>query len=195
MRELHDPIHIGIEYSADQTLQNVVLGTTRDLLVGQSFVTTVGFPQIALCKTRFQFPCGVVNPTPETAQHVLEALGIPPEPITAPLRRGQTGNPVPSSYPRLLTLDRDDQAVTDARRRRSTRPYVCRPSSTQDKDEYPPASVVENFSSAHIKCINYRDNRRAGNSMGTQYNAYSTTSTGSGVKLPDGTTIEFVILP
>jgi hypothetical protein len=173
----------------------VVLGTTQDLLVGQSFVTTVGFPQIALCKTRFQFPCGIARLTPETAQHVLEALGMPPEPITAPLRRGQTGNPVPSSYPRLLTLDRDNRAVTDARRRRSTRPYVCPSSSTQDKDEYPMASVVENFSSAHIKCIKREDNQDAGIGYRNQINAYSTTSTGSGVKLEDGTTIEFVILP
>lgn len=179
-------------------------GRRRDIPFGlassQTIAATLGFPQIALCKTRFRFPCrpsGGLSVFPESAQHVLEAQGVPPEPITVPLKPGRSGNPLRTAgYPRLLTVDRP---------RRDRRSYqsvdanylscsVVQPN--QNKDEYPPAVFLENgtedlsipldtrpiykedsrlaryIGSAHVKCISDRDNQQSGNSFGQQLRLY-----------------------
>lgn len=182
------PNTVGIEYRADQVLAKRTTGVQLDLLPGTSYVTSVGFPQIALCLTNFTFPC-TTQTYPESAQHVLEAQGRPPQPITAPLKG--VGNPLRPEYPRLLTIDRDRST---ARRYVSTRSYVCPNSSVIDKDEYPGAVFEENNYSAHIKCISKGDNRGAGNSYGMQINRYRVTPTSQPVKLADNDVIEFVIL-
>ncbi|MEI2578510.1 hypothetical protein [Scytonema sp. PRP1] len=198
-------------------------GNPRDIKYaissGQTITATLGFPQIALCKTRFRFPCrqsGGMSVFPETAQHVLEAQGMPPEPITAPLVPGATGNPYrEDGYPRLLTLDRQRRI---ARGQRSTRSYVCPPQNgiRQDRDEYPPAAFLENGvedtsipidpdnedesirarfrGSAHIKCISSRDNQQSGNSFGQQLASYKEFEAADPYPIENGSTIEFVIL-
>lgn len=185
------PNTVGIEYRADQVLAKRTTGVQLDLLPGASYVTSVGFPQIALCLTNFTFPC-TTRIYPESAQHVLEAQGTPPQPITAAFKG--TGNPLRLEYPRLLTIDRG--ALNDKSRVRryvSTRNYVC-PDKSQDKDEYPGAVFEENNYSAHIKCINLSDNRGSGNSYGMQINKYKVSPTSPPVKLDDKDVIEFVIL-
>ncbi len=152
-------------------------------------------PQIALCKTVVQFPC--VRTFPETAQHVLEAQGVPPEPITAPLLPRRTGNPLRKSYPRLLKLDRstpNDPNKVKNRRGRSTNAYICPPNLGQDKDEYPPAVFAENKGSAHIKCISLSDNRGSGSSFDRQLERYKVSPTSPPVEIANGDSIEFVIL-
>jgi len=160
---------------------------------GQSFITTVGFPQIAFCKTRLRFPC-LTRPYPESSQHALEALGNPPTPITAALRPGQVGNPLRSSYPRLLTIDRDNATT---RRQRSTDPYANCPNrngQSQQRDEYPQAVFLENLGSAHIKCILASDNQGSGSTIGLQLRSYAEVSGGPTYRLDNGDTIEFVVL-
>lgn len=166
-----------------------------DITTGNSFITTVGLPQIALCKTVVQFPCN--GTYPESAQHVLEAQGIPPEPITAPLIPGRTGNKPRARYPRLLRIDRatpNDPNKVDNRRGRSTNAYKCPPNLEQDKDEYPPALFAENLGSAHIKCINSKDNSGSGGSFASQLLRYKVSPTSPPVAIANGDSIEFVIL-
>ena len=175
---------------------------TRDMTVGQSFTTTVGFPQIALCLRIKRFPCLGSGPHTESARHVLDTFQSPPKPITAPLRPGKVGNQPRNFYPRLLTLDRDrrdpnrnNRKFADIRRADSVRAYKCPAGANQDRDEYPPAAVIENFGTAHIKCINGLDNQGAGASLGTQWNYYKIKADGANQpKLDDGDTIEFVVL-
>lgn len=185
------PTTLGIRYEAEQVYDKAAVIERVPLDIGQSFNTTVGYPQIALCQTVLVFPC-TTRPYPESALHVLEALGNPPEPITARVKPRKTGNPLRNRYPRLLTIER---AGRDARRTVSTDPYECPNSRLQDKDEYPPATFGENNGSAHIKCIARGDNRGAGNSFGTQQlNNYKVTDTSRPVRLQNGDVIEFVIL-
>ncbi len=159
---------------------------------------TVGFPQIAICKTQSKFPCrssGGTDLFPETAQHVLEALGIPPTPINTPVLPRKTGNPVRSVYPRFLTLDRRN-AIT--RRGSSINAYQTCPLNanglTQDRDEYPPAVFLENAGNAHIKCISSRDNQQSGNSLRLQYTKYYETESSAPYSIDNGKTIELVVL-
>ncbi|OKH23924.1 hypothetical protein [Chroogloeocystis siderophila] len=186
-------------------------GNRRDIQFaitsGQTIGTTVGFPQIALCRTRFRFPCVAsrsLSVFPESAQHVLEAQGIPPQPIVAPLRPGRTGNPLRRSYPRLLTVDRPNSTT---RRNQSIAAYrTCPPKpngTTQDRDEYPPAVFLENgvpnnsgvyVGSAHIKCIASRDNQLSGSSFGSQLNFYRERPNATPYAIDNQDTIEFVIL-
>jgi hypothetical protein len=121
------------QVAAAQTVENAIRGNCLGLSAGQQFVTTFGFPQIAFCLTNpIRFPC-TTQAYPESAQHILEAKGIPPQPITAPLKAGQTGNPVPpNGYPRLLTIDRPGSTT---RRTASTSAYVC--PTGQQRDEFP----------------------------------------------------------
>jgi hypothetical protein len=189
------PLTLGILYAADQVVEKQTYAKSIALKVGETFPTTVGFPQIALCQYVQRFPCRGSGPHYESALHVLEAQGLPPEPITAPLIPGGTGNPLRPSYPRLLTLERDNKAVVDKRRRDSTRAYQCSDPITQDRDEYPPASVKENEGTAHIKCINGRDNSGAGSSMANQWNSYRITEGGPiQPRINDQEMIEFVVL-
>lgn len=183
-----------IEYSADQTLNGQTFGGVLELNPGQSFVTVVGFPQIAICRTRLRFPC-LTRIYPESSQHVLEAIGNPPEPIRAALKPGRTGNPLRARYPRLLTIDRGANA--DARRIQSTAPYAACPrrnGKSQQRDEYPPAVFLENLGSAHIKCILGSDNQGSGSTVGIQIGAYAEASGGPVYRLEGGDTIEFIVL-
>lgn len=193
---LLSPNTVGIEYTAAQVLEKQPMTRVVDITIGNSFITTVGLPQIALCKTVVQFPCTKTHP--ESAQHVLEAQGIPPEPITAPLIPGRTGNPLRERYPRLLTIDRatpNDIKKVDNRRTRSTNAYQCLNPRIQDKDEYPPALFAENLGSAHIKCISRSDNRGSGSSFVNQLIRYKVSPTSPPVVIANGDSIEFVILP
>lgn len=45
------PLTLGMSYAADQVVQNQTMAMTKNLVVGESFTTSVGFPQIALCST------------------------------------------------------------------------------------------------------------------------------------------------
>jgi Deoxyribonuclease NucA/NucB len=162
------PNSICFQVGAIQTVENVVSGNCISLAAGQQFVTTFGFPQIAFCMTNpIRFPC-TTQAYPESAQHILESKGIPPQPITQPLKLNKLGNQVPLiGYPLLLTIDRP--RATN-RRRNSTNAYLpCLP-GVQQLDEYPPAVILENAGSAHIKCIVSGDNLGAGQSLGTQIN-------------------------
>lgn len=187
------PFTLGISYAADQVVENQTYAKDDiNLTVGQTYSTTVGFPQIALCLAVKRFPCTGPGPHPESAQHVLDAFEIPPQPITAPLRPRRVGNPVPRSYPRLLTLDRPNAI---ARRRRSVAPYQCPAGANLDRDEYPPAVVEENGGSAHIKCIDGDDNSGAGRSFANQINFYRIREgEPAQPRLDDKDTIEFVVL-
>jgi hypothetical protein len=186
------PLTLGISYAADQVVEKRTYATRKDLTVGQTFPTTVGFPQIALCRYVQRFPCRANGPHPESAQHVLDAQGLPPEPIEAPLLPGRIGNPPRPFYPRLLEIDRPG---ADRRGYLSTRNYQCPDPSIQDRDEYPPAMFEENYGTAHIKCINGSDNSSAGWSFGNQINQYRITEGGPiQPKIEDQEKIEFVIL-
>lgn len=187
------PLTLGTIYDADQVVEKRTYATRKDLTVGETFPTTVGFPQIALCQYVQRFPCRAPGgPHPESAQHVLDAQGLPPEPITAPLIPGKIGNPPRPFYPRLLEIDRPGATQ---RRRDSTRNYQCPDPSIQDLDEYPPALFKENEGTAHIKCINNSDNRSAGWSFGNQINQYIIQEGGSiQPKIEDKEMIEFVVI-
>jgi hypothetical protein len=194
------PLTLGISYAADQVVEKRTYATSKDLTVGETYTTTVGFPQIALCQYVQRFPCIGPGSHPESAQHVLEAQGLPPEPITAPLLPGRVGNTLRNFYPRLLTVDRDrrnpqGKKFSDIRREDSTRAYQCLDPTIEDRDEYPPAAFIENEASAHIKCINRSDNRGAGSSFGRQLNFYKIREgEPPQPKIEDGDTIEFVVL-
>ncbi len=147
----------------DATVSDVVKGVVKlairsdciSLAAGQQFVTTFGFPQIAFCLTNpIRFPC-TTQAYPESVQHILEARGIPPQPITSPIRPGKSGNQVPSvGYPLLFTIDRPRAT---SRRNASTSSYLPCAAGIQDLDEYPPSVLLENAGSAHIKCIGYSE--------------------------------------
>lgn len=186
------PLTLGFSYAADQVVEKRTYAKRIDLKVGQTFPTTVGFPQIALCQYVQRFPCRANGPHPESAQHVLDAQGLPPEPITAPLIPGRIGNPPRPFYPRLLEIDRPGAIQ---RRRDSTRNYACPDPSILDLDEYPPALFKENEGTAHIKCIDYSDNRSAGWSFANQINQYRITDGGPiQPRIDDKEMIEFVVL-
>ncbi len=164
------PNTVRVVYPSDETLDGQELSRPLRLATGGKFETLVGLPQIAICSTVVKFPCFGGNPYPESAQHALEALGVPPQPISAPLETPtSTPNPLRSSYPRFLTIDRGPNgAKRIARQRASTKNYKCPDSRTQDRDEYPQALFLENASSAHIKCITLGDNRGSGATIGNQ---------------------------
>jgi hypothetical protein len=191
------PTTLGITLTRDQTVQNGLVGRGVGLNPGESFAFTAGYPQIALCLSNLRFPCTGRGPTPESARHVLEARGTPPSKITAPLKRGQRGNRLRPSYPKLLTLDLS-QGNRDARRAASTKAYDTCPKSSsgqnQDLDEYPPATFYENAKSAHIKCVPLSDNRRAGGVFGAQLRFYRIVPGGQFYPIDQKDTIEFVIL-
>lgn len=112
------PNTVCFQVGATQTVENVVSGNCVALSTGQQFVTTFGFPQIAFCLTEpITFPC-TTRAYPESAQHILEAKAIPPQPIPQTVKFNKTGNPVPSEgYPLLFTIDRPG---ADSRRTAST---------------------------------------------------------------------------
>ncbi|NJL19771.1 MAG: hypothetical protein HC895_01435 [Leptolyngbyaceae cyanobacterium SM1_3_5] len=189
---------VGILFPANEVADGRQREPAFAIAPGQTIGATVGFPQISICRTQFQFPCrpsGGLSVFPETAQHVLEVLGTPPRPIFTPVLPGRTGNPLRPSYPRLLTLDRPGAS---RRRTLSTRNYQTCPANasgaSQQRDEYPPATFLENDGSAHIKCISSRDNEQSGNSFGQQINSYLEQPSATPYRIPDGNTIEFVIL-
>jgi Deoxyribonuclease NucA/NucB len=189
---------VGITFPSNEVADGRKKELGFNMVPGQTLGVTVGFPQIAICKTRSQFPCiasGGTDLFPETAQHALEALGIPPTPINTPVVSGRTGNSVRLAYPRFLTLDRPNAST---RRSRSVYAYQTCPRNTsgltQDRDEYPPAVFLENEGSAHIKCISSRDNQQAGNSLKLQFNSYKETSSSTAYQIADGKTIELVVL-
>lgn len=110
------------------------------LAPGQQFITTFGFPQIAFSLTNpIRFPC-TTQAYPESVQHILEARGIPPQPIAQLTKLGRSGNPVPAvGYPLLFTIDRPG---ANSRRSSSTSAYLpCLP-GIQDLDEYPPSVLL-----------------------------------------------------
>ena len=160
------PNAICFQVGAIQAVENVVSGNCISLAASQQFVTTFGFPQIAFCLTNpIRFPC-TTQAYPESVQHILDARGIPPQPITQLTKLGRFGNQVPvTGYPLLFTIDRPG---ANSRRSSSTSAYLpCLP-GIQDLDEYPPSVLLENAGSAHIKCILRGDNRGSGQSLGTQ---------------------------
>ncbi|MBW4480859.1 MAG: hypothetical protein KME54_29505 [Tolypothrix brevis GSE-NOS-MK-07-07A] len=184
---------ICFQVGATQTVENVVSGNCVSIPAGQQFVTTFGFPQIAFCLTNpIRFPC-TTQAYPESVQHILEAKGIPPQPIAQPIKPNRSGNQVPSAgYPLLLTIDRPG---ANSRRNASTSSYLPCPPGIQDLDEYPPSVVLENAGSAHIKCIIRGDNRGSGQSLGIQINYYKITPGGiSQPRLDDGDIIEIQAL-
>jgi hypothetical protein len=187
------PNAICFQVGAIQTVENVVSGNCISLATSQQFVTTFGFPQIAFCMTNpIRFPC-TTQAYPESVQHMLEARGIPPQPITRPTKPGRSGNPVPAvGYPMLFTVDRPGAT---GRRSSSTSAYLpCLP-GIQDLDEYPPSVLLENAGSAHIKCIFRGDNRGWGQSLGTQINYHKITPGGiSQPRLDDGDIVEIQVL-
>ncbi len=187
------PNSICFQVGAIQTVENTVSGNCISLAAGQQFVTTFGFPQIAFCLTNpIRFPC-TTQAYPESVQHILEARGIPPQPITQPTKIGRSGNQVPATgYPLLFTIDR---AGANSRRSSSTSAYLPCPPGIQDLDEYPPSVLLENAGSAHIKCILRGDNRGSGQSLGTQINYYKITPGGmSQPRLDDGDIVEIQVL-
>jgi hypothetical protein len=190
------PATLGIRVRPEQTVQNTVFLRSVSLNQGDTFAFTGGFPQIALCMTNVRFPCIGAVPTPESGRHILEARGNPPSRITAPLKPGRIGNPLRDSYPALLTYDRN-QANKRRRRRDSTDAYMCPIGSggrRLDRDEYPPATFVENDGEAHIKCVLPSDNQNAGSFFGGQLQRYRIAPLGPAYAIGDGDTIEFVIL-
>jgi hypothetical protein len=157
---------VGITFPSNEVADGRKKELGFNMVPGQTLGVTVGFPQIAICKTKSQFPCASSGGTdlfPETAQHALEALGLPPTSINTPVVPGRTGNALRSAYPRFLTLDRLNATT---RRSRSVYAYQTCPlnaaGATQDRDEYPPAVFLQNDGSAHIKCISSRDNQQSG---------------------------------
>jgi hypothetical protein len=191
------PTTLGIRFKEDQVVQKDTFARSQSLKRGQSFVFTAGYPQIALCFTTVRFPCVGQGPTPFSGQHVLEARGNPPAPITAKVKKGQTGNPLRSSYPKLLTND-TNMANAIQRRGDSIKAYDTCPQSPlgqkQDRDEYPPAKFFENRGSAHIKCIPAGDNRRAGKVFQLQLDNYRIDPGGPSYEVGQGDVVEFVIL-
>jgi Deoxyribonuclease NucA/NucB len=193
------PNTVRINYPNNETLKTGGFERPQDLATGRAFETTVGLPQIAICATVVKFPC-LGNPYPESSQHVLEALGIPPQPISTrfvPTRGKRDPNPLRPSYPRFLTIDRGlGGANRRARQRASVRNYECPNSRLQDRDEYPQAAFAENLGSAHIKCIDQGDNKGSGSTIGTQINFYRESATATTLtELKDSSMIEFVVLP
>lgn len=216
-----EPNTVGIIFPEEQ----VVDGKARDIRFalekGQTVEATVGFPQIALCRTWFRFPCYEIQNQgvfPESANHVLQAQREKPSPISAPTKpvmerdtagrrrpimtpRTRTRNPLRSTgYPRLLTVDRNEEKrrYADLRRVLTLDGYKLCPlnirKQAQDRDEYPPAVFLESMGLAHIKCIERRDNQNSGSSFGNQLNGYRERENGHSYRIDNGDTIEFVIL-
>jgi hypothetical protein len=119
------PNTVGITFPSNSVVQQTRQTFSRQIFSNQTSVLTVGFPQIAICRTTVIFPCrgssdSVARPYPESSDHVLEARSSPPPPILVPIKT-PPGNPVPSTpYPSLLTIER---LGSRSRRTRSTRSY------------------------------------------------------------------------
>ncbi len=149
------------------------------LQTGQKAEFDVGFPRIY-----------VRNSThPQSTCHIAEAWQIPPVAMEQPIP-GKSGNPLQTSYPRVLTIT--SKAMTDKNRAASTKDYVClnfQNGRREQRDEYPQATFVENYGSAHIKCINASDNEGSGSTIGNQMKSYGPRK----VKLILGDTIEIVL--
>jgi len=128
---------------------------------------TLGSPQITLSQSR----------NPEAAQHILDA---------------QT-----AGFPKVVQLERGDTAKTDSRRTRSQNAYKKNggklATSTQDLDEYPPASTVFRYNSglSSVRPISSSDNRSAGSYTRQQWSSYGKR----GNKIEDGSLIEFHVIP
>jgi hypothetical protein len=141
---------------------------------------TVGFPLIKISISKY----------PQSACHIAEAWRIPPVPMEQPIP-GKPANPLRASYPRVLT--RATVAASKSNRSKSTRNYQCLKSQNgkkEQRDEYPPAAVVENAGSAHIKCINADDNQDSGNDFGAQLERYGSKR----VKILPGDTVEWILV-
>ena len=63
----------------------------------------------------------------------------------------------------------------------------------QDADEYPPATFEENQGTAHIKCINSRDNQDSGNSFANSSPGGLRNYRFSNDKILDDSVVEFVL--
>ena len=146
----------------------------------ESSTITVIYPRIRISISKY----------PQSACHIAEALRIPPVPMEQP-KPGKPANPPRGSYPRVLT--RATVKVKESNRANSTRNYQCLKSQNgkkEQRDEYPPAAVVENAGSAHIKCIDADDNGKSGNDFGGQLDRYGTKK----VKILPGDTVEWVLV-
>ena len=104
---------------------------------------------------------------------------------------GKPANPLRPSYPRVLT--RANPKVTESNGRRSTRNYECtriQDGRKDQRDEYPQKTFVENYGSAHIKCIAASDNEGSGSIIGFQLEKYGTKK----VKINPNETVELVLV-
>ena len=146
----------------------------------ESSIMTVAYPRIRISISRY----------PQSACHIAEAWRIPPVPMEQPIP-SKPANPLRASYPRVLT--RATSKVKISNRQKSTRNYEClslQNGKKEQRDEYPPAAVVENAGSAHIKCIDADDNGKSGNDFGGQLDRYGTKK----VKILPGDTVEWVLV-
>jgi hypothetical protein len=104
---------------------------------------------------------------------------------------GKPANPLRPFYPRVLT--RANPKVAESNGRKSTRNYECtriQDGRKDQRDEYPQKTFVENYGSAHIKCIAESDNRGSGGTIGSQLERYGIKK----VKINPNDTIELVLV-
>jgi hypothetical protein len=144
------PNTVGVSFSATQTdpvVHPYGYFHNLNLQAGSSFDFTVGFPQVPVDARRY----------PDIAEHVVDAWSY--------------------GYPRILTIDRNQQR-RDQRRKESQNRYLNNPDNPdqlpgQDLDEYPPAMFIENYGRAHVRPINEFQNRGAGAVIGRLLKPYS----------------------
>ena len=100
--------------------------------------------------------------------------------------------------PYILTVDRNKPGnrVADNRGRQSIRRYLRNggtpATSEQDLDEYPPKVFLENRGRAHVKPIEFRDNRRAGNDIRLYITGLPGTTQANAL-YKDGDQVEIVV--
>jgi hypothetical protein len=118
-------------------------------------------------------------------------------PLLAELNPQKKHNPYPTggrAYARLLTVNRPG---ANRRRGQSTRNYKPCPNNrngdSQDRDEFPPTTFIENNGTGHIKCILSDDNQLSGNAFGKLLTFYQSRPGVRNKKIKDGEVVEFVL--
>jgi len=146
----------------------------------QESIMTVIYPRIRISISRY----------PQSACHIAEAWRIPPVPMEQPIP-DKPANPLRASYPRVLTRATKQTATSNGKQ--STRNYECtriQNGRKEQRDEYPQKTFVENYGSAHIKCISASDNEGSGSIIGFQLENYGTKK----VKINPNETVELVLV-